>query len=162
MAEEMKEGMISWFDLTLDRRSDGVTLVAKADPRVEAFISGLGYGESDPTDLYGRMWVPSDVNRPLRVYRVVNDLGGRFLDRYTINAPCGAFDTEGVINLSFLRLVGMSEGVSFKIELPMSRSRVSTLKAQLIEGVEEFLREFIVPVHVKLKVVSLPKDVIYG
>lgn len=162
MAEDIKEGMISWFDLVLDRRSDGVTLVAKADPRVEAFISGLGYGESDPTDLYGRMWVPTDLNKPLRVYRLTNDISGRFLDRYTINSPCGAFDTDGDINLSFLRLVGLAEGVSFKIELPMSRSRVATLKSQLIEGVEEFLREYIVPVHVKLKVVSMPRESIYG
>jgi hypothetical protein len=153
---ELKEGMISWFDLTLDRRSDGVTLVARADPRVEAFMSGLGYGESDPTDLYGRMWVPSDPTKILRVYKSSVDLGGRFLDKYTMSYPCGAFDMEGLINLSFLRLVGLSEGVSFRIELPMSRSRVGSLKNNILEGVQEFLREYIVPVHVNLKLVSQP------
>ncbi len=157
--EPLKDGMISWFDLDLDRRASGLYLKAKADKRVEDFIAKLGYGESQPLEVYSRLWVPP-TGRALRIYNLTNDLDGRFRDKYSIGLPGAGLDVDGTINLSFLRLVGLSseDGVSFKIELPMSRSRVGTMRAQLIDGVRELLQEYIVPVHVTMKLVSKPYE----
>lgn len=151
----MDENLHYWFRMNIRRARKGTIFTVKVDPRVEDFFKGLGNGNADPLEMYGRTWLPT-TDQPIQVYNLHTDLDPRFRDRYTVNHVSGDMSFEGVTNLSFLRFVGVSEGegVSFLVALPLSLHKITTLKNDILDGVRAILYEHIVPTNITLELVS--------
>jgi hypothetical protein len=146
-----------WLKLTLAPHKKGLLLEVKVHPLIEEFMQGMSGGISIPvTDITGpryNQWEPTDPDaEPLRCYRPDDHIMRRgdtdvMLNSVGTNIVC---DDERV-NLSFLTLAGISEGLSFvsiKETYPLSYRR--QLKVKIGDAFRDFVREFIRPVRITL------------
>lgn len=163
MAEvnELSKGGECWLQMTLERRSRGIEVWVKADPRLEEFIaslgiSGLGEEKPDkPTEMskLTTKWVSSDPDKKLYFYSIYKELRS---EEYRLDIPG---ETLGVIggwtNLSFLRFVGIgTEGVRFIVLGAYDRRYVKSICTEIIRSCRELIKDYIAPVHVNLRISS--------
>lgn len=151
--EVVKSGT-TWLELSIGRNARGLTVHAKCVPELETFVKSLGSGQAMPASAYGRDWLPIDPYTSLQVYDLAKPTGNFRLTK--VSEPF--MSREGVLNLAFLRLVGLSspEGVKFVIPGPAPKSFVTDLSADLLKNCRDFIREFLVPVHINLRISSQP------
>ena len=154
-----------WAVFSIDRGSSwsertsghpGLRITIKADPCIESFFKEHCNGESDALDLYGRTWFSIDQENPIKVYRSQDDPKG---NDYTFGDVCGALGKNpksGKVNLSFLKFVGIGSdnGVTFGISFPLSREFVLSFRQDLGMAIRAFVQDYIVPIHIELKIVS--------
>jgi hypothetical protein len=172
----------SWVSLRLtrgpirgkDRNLIGLILRIQARREVEEFMSGLAGGRRSPLDVVGDGWHTISLDgAPLEFYDAefrspqnqsytLNGIGLPVLlqnrDRDDVQRPPReiARQLDEQVNLSFLRLVGISEdsGVSVGLAGAYSEEYFRKLKAVFMPAATQFLRDYLVPITINLHVVS--------
>jgi hypothetical protein len=156
---------------SLSRSSDGLKVTIWAQPQVEDFLRSLGTGSVIDVQTLGRYWAPA--GRELFVYSLSKELGGLDVNgkfSYYLDHPGTAISSipeegysltrggGGALNLSFLRLVGISEsgGVSFTVKGVYTRSMITQLGSQIEQATQKFYREFLKPYKLVISVSTMP------
>lgn len=152
--DRVSKGGECWLELTIDRKSKGTELWVRTDPRVEEFIRSLAEGEEvyDSLDHYGSNW--RVVDKPISVFRLNREIDTQ---SYVLSLIGGSLvNTRGGVNISFLRFVGVGtpEGVRFSVTGPINRDYIRTIKDNILTGSRQLFRDYIVPVHINLRVTS--------
>ena len=150
MEDAVTKGGVCRILVTLHRTHLGVTVNVKTHPDVEEFMRALGNGESNLVGAYGRYWKP--LERPLYVYSMNEHLASS--DLYDLNSIGLPLEMNAKINLSFLRLVGVSEGagVSFSLRGVYSRDGLQSLLHAITTTGKQFYIDYIKPVHLTVMV----------
>lgn len=150
---------------TLSRTALGLSMRVKTHPAVELFMRGLAAEDATPMEvaLSDRYWVPIG-KQPLLAYRlaqilppVINPVtGGPLFALDRLSRPL--IDTEDgrlgdvPVNLSFLRLIGISEGagVSFQIRGVHSLDSLRLMQDRLQHAQQQFYINYIRPVNLSV------------
>lgn len=164
------------IEILLSRKSKvGLRLSVKAFPQIEDYMRALGTGDRIPVELSGRHWRPvNQSDPPLMAYNLTERLSlkgaynldalGQPLeaeDRYYDGPPTppGAITLDGGrsngwVNLSFLRLAGISEGagVSFQVRGVYTTDAAIELGERLSKAAYRFFLDYLRPVDVIVKV----------
>jgi hypothetical protein len=156
---ELNKGGICWLDGSLSRGKEGLEISIKTVPEIELFMKSLGSKE-DAVEAYGKSWISLN-GQPLMIHRMDKDIfdnepgANRTYDISRIAEPMIS-PRDGRVNLSFLRIVGISnpDGVRFGIKGPISSRYISDLKGDILRETKNFLRDFIVPVQYNIRVSS--------
>lgn len=148
---KIKSGSVDWLLLSLRRRSKGMEIYVKVDPRVEEFMASLSDGVSEPLESYGRLWEP--IDEPIKVYSLNKEL---MYDGYVLGKASSAMlDRNNNINLSFMQFVGASKGVKFFIPGPINGDYLTvTLKERILSMSSKFFHQYIVPINLKLRITA--------
>lgn len=149
--QALRSGGMDWLLISVIRRSNGLEIWAKADPRVEQFTSSLGDGITDDLEAYGRNWFGTNPEKPIKVYRSNKSVKSGV---YTIEAVAGAFTIEPPVNLSFLRFQGLSEGIGFVVSTPFRTDTIKEIYRNILVASRTFIRDYISPVEVILRISS--------
>jgi hypothetical protein len=175
----------SWVDFTLtrgpirgnNRNKIGLVIRVKARKEVEDFMAGLANGRRAPVDAVADGWYPCNADgNPLEFYDAefqsepqhlytLNNIGGApLIPRYDPNQPRriavpaapGAHDE--LVNLSFFRVVGISEdsGVSIGLAGPYSNDYVNRFRRLYMSAAKQFLHDYLVSFTVNLHVIDRP------
>lgn len=151
----------------LRRTADGLTLTIRTHPRVEQFLAALGAGAPiEDAGIYNRYWNPANGVKGLPVHGLSPDKtiqGWINVDNrlsYRLDRPGGPLyernQDTGILglNLSFLRLVGTSEGggQSFTVKGVYSTEQLQTLRMQLMSACQHFYVSYLKPVNVTVLV----------
>lgn len=153
---------------TLSRTALGLSLRVKAHPALELFMRGLASPDAPPVEvsLTDRYWV-SATKQPLLAYRLGTPLpsiinpatGAPFFTLDRLSRPLlDDTDSEGrsrgdvPINLSYLRLIGISEGagVVFHIRGVYSLDALRTIQEKLVDAQQQFYINYIRPVNLSV------------
>lgn len=132
----------------------GLTIFLKAAPAVEELFRSNSNGEEHPVEMFGREWIELPNEAPLRVYGFNKILqSGR---EFTFNHPGNQLIMQdaGLINLSFLRLVGISQGagVRFGVKDVLDKDEVIVIKNQIISGMTRFCNAYLCPLDMTLSI----------
>ena len=154
-------GWTTWCDVNIRSDRDGTLVRVKADPRIETLTSKLGEGVCDTLEAYGRSWVSANTAVPLSVYKYAKPLevfqpDGRGCP-YTLKTVGGAFeDDAGLINLSFLRIKGVSgaDGITFRVTHPIGLPKAKRLKQLILDAVRQFVLDHLISYQLSFKLVS--------
>lgn len=155
--EEVNKGGESWLQMSIDRTSAGLLVWVKADPRVEEFMSTLSAYKTAPATEklsdYGTNWRAVPGAEPITLYKLYKPVRST---EYTLDNPCGnAFDDSDRVNLSFLRFIGIgAAGTSFIIDGPFNEEDLRKAYRNVLRMAARFFKEYIVPVHVNLRISS--------
>ena len=144
------------IDLYLKRCPGGVKIMAKTSPAVEEFFKHWAADEHRDVALYGRSWTSTAEDGKLRAWNMPTtaalDGTGFGFNLMQVGGPI--FDQNGFINISFLRLCGISgeRGAEFILEAVMSREHLTKITNMLQEGCARFYKQFIedIDVHISL------------
>lgn len=140
----------------------GMVLTVKTLPRVEEFIQSLGNGSVVDVGTVGRYWTP--IIGKLEAYNIQpipnqQSEDGSVITFDMLGKPLISVDAEGrerypVINLSFLRLKGISEGagVSFGIKGVYSLDELRKMKDKIVAAQRRFYVEYLRPVDLLVTV----------
>jgi hypothetical protein len=151
-----------WLRLSMRQEKRGMLIEVKAHPTVEEFMRSAGAGRKDDLDAHGRtFWqaVDPEVDEKLLIYKMdrnpPQDEDGA-LPSYYLNLPGQnlVYD-DGRINLSFLRIAGISEGVRFistRDVYPLQYRR--ELKVRIGQAFRRFCSDYIKPVTITLVMTS--------
>ena len=153
----------------LSRTWDGLRMSVKVHPRVEDFFRSLAPQGSAGDDVrnYGRYWTPVVKDQALRVYPMNTaipllhfgvgcalrlDIPGTQLKLSVADINTGRHvDT---INLSFIRLVGASEGsgVAFHVNGVYTTDAVKDIRDKIGEAGQAFYREYMKPIDLDVQI----------
>ena len=159
--EVIKRGETS-LTVSLVRSGGGLTVSVKAHPAVEAFMRGLGSGEATDVRAAGPYWRPvgRDGLPALQIYVMNEPIPNLTLDSQNLcgvsrpGQPMLEHHTDGNgrqrsnINLSFLRLVGISEGagVTFAVRGVHTYEALTKMREQIGEAYKLFYRTYMKPI----------------
>lgn len=159
MSEIVVEGEERWMELTLDTSERGLLVCVKTHPLVERFMEQLGNNRKQSFEEIGRFntWDSVDDQSAMAVWRAetfIRELPGQ---TFTLNNPGSNIVGEdgALINLSFLRICGITDGVKFistKEVYPYFYRR--ELKTRIGNAFRDFVREYIKSVKVTLIMTS--------
>lgn len=155
METEISKGGISFGQISMDRRSKGIEIWVKLDPKVEEMIQSASEGGGTYTNAlesFGRSWIGMNPTPSIQVYSLERSLDGT---NYTLSGVCGALkDGKSRTNLSFLTFKGISqgEGVRFLIVGPAGADFVKEYGKNVVRDVTAFLREYLVPIHIGINI----------
>lgn len=142
--------------MRLRRSTQGIIVFVKAHEAFERYFKSLS-GESSPVSNYHREWTPLTPKGPLQVWDMTAHTGiiqGSGI-RYRIDVPGYQLmmDSE-VINMSFLRLVGVSspEGISFEVKGAFTRKYIQNLVRLLMNAGKWLYIDFLKPVDIMVTV----------
>lgn len=148
--------------IRLSRVQQGYSVTVWASPLVEEFMKSLGTGrDGDTEDLshFGGRW--RSTSEALRVWNASNMdnvFRGQTFTLDSIGAPLDLTHTHGEqwVNLSFLRLVGISRegGVTFVVQGVHTLEALRTIKNNIATGVQRLYSEFIRPVDLSIELVT--------
>ena len=147
-------------NLKVSKAGASYAIKVKALPFIEEFMKSLGDGKSQHVEAWGKDWLsvpePDGVVRPLMIY-TMNDLSSAHSQGYTLDNPghpIYSYHEDGLFNLSFLRIVGISDGdgVTFGMSTPANLTMMETLRDQVNKYVGQFFRDYIRPVHLQVVV----------
>lgn len=143
------------------RRTDGrVKVIVKAHEVIENLMRSWGSGERGAVvDFGGRNWISPT---PLEVW----DLSPKMAvvlpyadGYYTLNDPGGELFVleHGVrgtnaVNISFLRIVGVSEGIEFEVPGVHSLSFLKETQNRVNGAVKRLYTDFLLPVDLTLQI----------
>ena len=147
------------------RSTKGVSLKVKTYPVVEEFAKSLGDGDYQDVKLYsgGRYWHPIS-SKALNIYNydskttkvglltVAHSGGPAFTCQFTQPGPL--YDTSGVLNISFLRLVGVSvgSGVTFGITGVFEMDFLKRMRDQIGAACRQFYINYMRPVDLSVTI----------
>jgi hypothetical protein len=148
-----------------DRNRIGLIVKIHARRDIEDFASSLSQGRRMPVDAVGELWQncnPDDV--PLEYYDADTRLENNRLYRLdVIGGPLLIGNDDGrrgngeeTVNLSFLRLVGISQesGVVVGFAGAYSNDYAKRANRLLMPALKQFLHDYIVPITFNLHVIS--------
>ena len=141
-----------------DKARFGLTVSVKTHRNVEEFAKAMGTGEASDIVLIGRYWQPVGT-QPLMVYdssfiapeALKTDEGRAFrFDR--VGQPLIADD--GTVNISFLRLVGVSEGagVTFRVAGIFSVDSLRFTRDMISSACKKFYIHYMRPVDLTVQI----------
>lgn len=145
--------------LGIRRSSRGVVLTAKVTPAIEDYFRSQSGDSFDVNEIHREWFVGKDA-APLKVWHIVDDPGvvRSHTGAYVLNKPgFPLVVSEGpskVVNLSFLRLVGISEGEGIKLEIKgaFTLTYIRDLAAQIGQSTKQFFVDFLKPVDILVTV----------
>src|SRR3990172_9347751 len=154
---------------SLSRSKAGFNVLIKTHPTVEEFMKNLGIGAEEVSPFnYGRHWsLPKGALRELTAYWLPEELNGILptdstrlfyrLDR--LGQPLmleGEARGIPIVNLSFLRLVGIGDGsgVTFNVSGVSSRDGIRELAAQLKQAQRAFNLAYMKPITINITMSS--------
>lgn len=144
------------------RNKLGISITIRTSPTIEDMMATMSL-ETKPRNIleYGRYW---KSEKDLLVYGLPADLAGtkNVSGRlsYRLDRPGNALDlNEGrlggdIVNLSFLRLVGVSEGTTFTVNTVYSRDGVAELCKRIEEATRHFYIQYLKPVDMRIMVMT--------
>lgn len=155
---------------TLHRSPAGLTMAIYVHPVVEEFIRGLSATPEVATvdaKTLGRYWRSKDDTKPLLVYRTEKLPPQEYEEdgvRFTIDKPGDQLlleaqnsltgRNEAIVNLSFLRLQGISEekGVEFGVRGVYSYESLKEMDRRLTAGIRKFYTRYLKPIDLSIQV----------
>jgi len=155
----IEKGAVKRIQIGLYRTFKGIQLSVKVSPEVEEFARTISDGQIVNVKMVGRHWRTAEDAKPLQFYNLAEEYS-----RTLVNEPLGyrldaigqpLFDPEsGAINLSFLRLVGISEGagVTFTIRQVSSLDGLRQMRDALGKAGTKFYRDLIRPVDLPISI----------
>lgn len=153
--QKIIKGGTTWVELGLRRGGMGLEVWLKTTSEVEGLMKGLGNGEPQDAAYYSRDWYSADKGNPLRIYPLDDE---NSLKGYRLNEVCHPLyeDRNGRFNLSFLRIVGISDplGVRFYVRGPISKKAVRGLKDELPDAIKRLILEYVVPFDIHIAISS--------
>lgn len=156
--DDAQEGWITWLDVSVKSTITGLVIRAKADPKLEALMASLGTGSTDSLEAYAKTWGSPNPEVPVMVYKMArNPELGSGRRTYSLHDVGGSFeDADGLVNLSFLRIQGISkaDGTTFKVNVPISLYKAKELKHTLLEATRQLVLDNLVPFHINFKLIS--------
>lgn len=142
-------------------RGKGTQLYVKTDPMIEEFIRGLGDGSTTAFPV-GYAFFPIEPETP-QVYRVGNgELKLPEFSEFALGNWRSGFllDDEKTVNLTFLQIKGVSEGIRIGVRSVLSVTGMEELKVRLGRACRALCRDYIVPVT--MKIVIVPESIERG
>lgn len=160
-------------------RTTGLTLEVKVHPSVEDFFRTLSGGETVDVRGSGRQWEHT-LNRGERARKetetlllaydlqetiyVPNTSKGSPVSLDLLSQPLTIQDRSvlrSIINISYLRLVGISEGtgVEFRINGVYSYDAIKILKDQIEEAQRLFHAQYLKPVDISLSLFTSVQEI---
>lgn len=141
----------------------GVRINVKLHPLVEEFMRDLGHGEKVEVGAFGRHWASLDRATPLLAYdlayplEVAKTQSGLALALDRLGSPLSERDGRDrydTINMSFLRLVGSSEGsgASFLLKGVYSTEGLKRTRDQITEAAFQFYVSYLKPINLAVMV----------
>lgn len=130
--------------IVMSRTSDGLTITVRTHPLIEEFMSHIGNGTKRPVDAYEKQWGQVPGGDPIEIYHMNGPLMGD--GNFRLDLPGGKLqDENGLYNLSFLRIVGVSTaaGASFKMKGVYSLSRLRDIQENIGKLTKTLFREYI-------------------
>lgn len=150
------------IEIYLSRRAEiGLRVQVKTFPQIEEYMRNLGTGTHIQVELSGRHWRPLKKDgAPLMAYDLMEKLGDKDYLLDSLGQPLFNPNNDGVHmpnippNISFLRLVGVSEGpgVSFQLRGVFSETAERELAIRLQKAATQFFLDYIRPVDFIVKV----------
>lgn len=134
------------------RTKDGLEVSFKVDPSIEEFFRRWGGGRvEDVRAIGGRLW---KSEQPLSIW-YTNNVNSR---AYVLNQPGTPLfdDDSGSVNISFIQMVGASEGRKFVCDMVVSRNELERLRTQISTGLGTFYNDYIKPAHMQVVVATEP------
>ena len=172
--EIVKRGETS-LTVSLSRSTSGLMVAVKAHPRVEAFMKSLGNGDVLDVKAAGPYWRAIPRDGVLHVYTLTEVIPSFNLENGTavtitrvgmalyepFAAQADGSKAKPLINLSFLRLAGISEGagVTFSVRGVHTHESLSKIKEDIGEGYRKFYYMFMKPIRMDI-VVSTQETVL--
>jgi hypothetical protein len=142
------------IQISLDRSYIGLTVEVKTTRSVEEFMKSLGGGAHLPVETMGRYWQHPVVGQKLLAYELTANVDvSRVFELGCVGHPLLHHDT-GQVNLSFLRLIGVSEGVGVKFGVKgvFSWDSVHELRDMLGKAVKQFYIDYMKPMHLTVMI----------
>ncbi len=146
------------------RNKFGIQVTIHASQAIEDMMRTLSPdGAPRSVAEYHRYW---KGDKDLLVYGLPGDLGGlkgvTTRLAYRLDRPGQALDLAddrlqpglSVVNLSFLRLVGASDGVTFTVNQVYSRDGVAELCKKIEESTRNFYIQYLKPVDMRIMVMT--------
>lgn len=132
---------------TFHRSPGGLTMHLRAHPAVEEFFKRLGNGTKKPVEVYGKQWEALAADTPVEIYHMNGPLlAMQQGQRFRIDNPGDKFyDENGLLNMSFLRIAGIStkNGVQFGIRGVYSLEKLRELQEVLGAAAKQLYRDYI-------------------
>ena len=142
------------------RNRKGLSFTVKTTSQVEEFMKSMGTGEIADIRVSGRHWVPARSEDILRIYSLTPRADGPAtyrLDRpgQPIFEPSGELGRP-LVNLSFLRLVGTSEGngVTFYVKGVYTMEAIKAMRDAIIDASRSFYISYLKPIEYSVQVIS--------
>ncbi len=140
-------------DCWVKRHKKGIKVHVEVWPEVEEFFKHHGGGIVQPPQ-FGRNWKPFDeAAKRIDIWSFQQHLNpsGQY-DVLSTGTPL--VNDGGVVNISFLRLVGASEpgGKDLIIEQVISNPEIRQLGARITKAAEQFYMDYIQPINLRLYV----------
>jgi hypothetical protein len=147
-----------------DKPGAGLIVEAKIHPLVEETLASFGTGEALDVRTTGRHWTSGDKDSPLLVYDLsspaVQGVVGDGKTLYTLDQPGLPLLGDGhrlsadVVNLSFLRLKGLSEGAGMKffVRGVFTLEQVRAIAEKVQNASRSFYISYMKPVGVTIMV----------
>jgi hypothetical protein len=161
---------------TIERSPSGLTVQIQTHPSVEAFMRGLGDGLTQDVRASGRLWQPLGPNDPGLVAYNMTTLLGPFtsydgsmvrMDQVGNSLLGGGGGAPSSVNLSFLRLLGTSEGngVTFVLKgSVMSTDALANLRDKIGRAQDALYKMYLLPVNFTTMLITqelrLPLDIV--
>lgn len=153
----------------LSRTWEGLSVSVKVHPRVEDFFRKLHPQGAAGEDVrnYGRYWTPLKKDTILRVYTLGQaipalqygpggtmrlDLPGNQLQLQQPSPVTGR--AENILNLSFIRLMGASEGsgITFHVSGVYTTDAVKEIRDAIGRAGQAFYREYMTPIDLDVQI----------
>ena len=153
MISEITKGGVQRIKVTLCRSKVGVTVAVKTHPDIEEFFSSLASGRTVLVEAYGRFWQSIEPVGHLYAYAPALPSPANTLDDpalFTISSLGQPLLSDtGVVNLSFLRLVGSSEGagVTFSLKGVSSWAGLEELRDKLTKALKLYYIQYMKPLQ---------------
>lgn len=151
---DVTKGGEQFISIVLTRTRQGLKTSIKANPKIEEFFSSFAETQGAPASALtiSRQWT-SETHPKLLYYRVPTEMcqlhgSSPFYRIDTLARPLIFSRQDGgeldVVNLSFIRLVGISDpgGIEFTSSGVLSRESLETVKTLLGGAIRNFYQEW--------------------
>ncbi len=141
------------IEVSLRRTGVGVEVSVKILPEIEDFMKNLGGGRQVRVESYGRHWIPRQKGAILAAYDLDESIESS-RDMYRMDLLGSPINADGYTNLSFLRLVGASEGIGagFYIKGVYSLDALRAMKQNISVSARQLFIDYIRPIDMIVKV----------
>ena len=134
------------IDINLQRHKLGVKVKVRVTPDVEEFFQRWGGGASEPPS-HGRMWKTLKEGDKLTLWSLETPIQDEDMTYSLFQTGSSLQSDQGLVNLSFIRLVGAVDGKEFICDSVMSRAELERIATKMRRAAEHFYTEYIQPVH---------------
>jgi hypothetical protein len=161
---EISKGGVEQLQFQVRRGDKGLILFVKTHPDIEAFMRSLGSGEVYPTTKWSREWkriggddlLAYDLTEKITLqpygtgqYYCIDRVGGAPWESRIITQAGRNVNLDGVVNLSFLRLQGVStQGVAFAFGGVYKSDEAIKFVEDIKQAARTFYLNYLKPVNV--------------